>query len=218
MTVSSPKSVPSTSSNSMLPSFWRITYAHTSRVTAFNEASVLKTSSITEDVLFSSKIWPTKFKKVDFPTRAFPTAAITRIGRSICDISFKTSSFNSNLNAFGELLSFTERSRILACCASVTITKPESERSVPKAIRRRQIMIHSLLFKERSLINKFVTPNHLFGETTWVKHLFKIHEITFGQAGSHRVICILLMLNDTRFSLSLWSLWSPFKDLHVNCC
>ena len=121
VTVSSPKSVPSTSSNSMLPSFWRITYAHTSRVTAFMEAPVLKTSSMTEDVLFSSKIWPTRFKKVDFPTRAFPTAAITRIGRSICDISFKASGFNSNLNAFDELLSFTERSRILACCASVTI-------------------------------------------------------------------------------------------------
>ena len=41
--------------------------------------------------------------------------------------------------------SFTECSRILACCASVTITKPESERSVPKAISSKQIMVHSLL-------------------------------------------------------------------------
>ena len=102
-----------------------------------------KTSSIALDFPSRLIIELNTFRKVDFPTRAFPTAAITRIGRSICDISFKTSGFSSN--AFGELFSFTECSRILACCASVTITKPESERSVPKAISSKQIMVHSLL-------------------------------------------------------------------------
>ena len=149
VTLSFPRSVPSTSSKSMLPflSGCRIMCAHTPRVTGFNEAPDLKTSSIALDFLSRLKIELNTFRKVDFPTRAFPTAAITRIGRSICDISSKTSGFSSN--AFGELLLFTECRRILACCTSATITKPESERSAPKAISSEQIMVHSLLFKER---------------------------------------------------------------------
>ena len=121
--------------------------AHTPRVTGSNEAPDLKTSSIASDFPSRLKIELNKFRKVDFPTLAFPTAATTRIGGSISDISFKTSGFSRN--AFDEFLLFTEYSRILACCASATITKPESERSVPKAISSRQIMVHFLLFKER---------------------------------------------------------------------
>ena len=133
--------------------------AHTLRVTGSNEAPDLKTSLIALDFPSRLIIELNTFRKVDFPTRAFSTAAITRIGHSICDISFKTSRFSSN--AFGELLLFTECSRILACCASVTITKPESERSVPKAISSKQIMVHSLL----SLIHNFDTLNYLFRNT-----------------------------------------------------
>ena len=147
--------------------------AHTPQVTGSNEAPDLKTSLIALDFPSRLIIELNTFRKVDFPTRAFPTAAITRIGRSICDISFKTSRFSSN--AFGELLLFTECSRILACCASVTITKPESERSVPKAISSKQIMVHSLL----GLIHNFDTLNYLFGETTREKQPFEIHEIHF---------------------------------------